>query len=64
MAPGTVIKANEEGLQVATGKGVLNLLKIQCAGGRVISATDFIHAQQKNLLPHHAFFARREFDDG
>ena len=42
--PGTVIAAGKEGIEVATGKGVLNLKLLQLSGGKAISARDFTNA--------------------
>ncbi len=43
--PGTVIKEGDEGIEVACGTGVLRLTKVQLAGKRVTSATEFIHGR-------------------
>ena len=40
-APGTVLKAGREGIDVAAGEGVLRILELQPAGGRVQSAAEF-----------------------
>lgn len=44
-APGTIIAAGKEGIDVATGKGVLRLESLQLAGGKTITAQDFINAR-------------------
>ncbi len=43
-APGLVLRAQREGIDVAAGKGVLRITQLQLPGGRVMSAADFIHA--------------------
>ncbi|HRP05218.1 MAG TPA: methionyl-tRNA formyltransferase [Opitutaceae bacterium] len=42
MAPGTVLGANEAGLCIAAGEGVVRLLKLQRPGGRMLSAGEFL----------------------
>jgi methionyl-tRNA formyltransferase len=43
--PGTVLVAGRDGIQVATGDGVLCILELQAAGGRVQSAADFANGR-------------------
>lgn len=49
VAVGTLLRATKEGLDVMTGDGVLRLLSVQKAGGKVLSAADFLngHPQLK-----------------
>jgi methionyl-tRNA formyltransferase len=47
-APGTVLSAGREGIDVATGKGVLRILDMQAAGGRAQSASDFANGRALN----------------
>lgn len=44
-APGTVIVAGVDGIQVQTGNGVINILQLQLAGRNVTSAAEFIKSQ-------------------
>jgi methionyl-tRNA formyltransferase len=51
LAPGTLIQATKEGLDVATGKACLRLLKIQLPGGKPLPVKDFLNARQNALIP-------------
>lgn len=44
--PGTVLEAGRHGIDVATGDGVLRLLEVQPAGGKVIAAADFANGRR------------------
>ncbi len=39
---GTVLAATEDGLRVATGRGVLKILRLQRPGGRILEAGEFL----------------------
>ena len=48
-APGTVIAANRDGIDVACGEGVLRLLTLQREGGRAVPAADYLNARRGQL---------------
>jgi len=43
--PGEIVAALKEGIDIACGEGVLRICKLQRAGGRVISAGDYLNAR-------------------
>ncbi|MDH4275833.1 MAG: methionyl-tRNA formyltransferase [Gammaproteobacteria bacterium] len=43
--PGTVIAATKEGIDIATGDGVLRILRLQWPGGKPLSAAEFVNAR-------------------
>ncbi|HEX7129195.1 MAG TPA: methionyl-tRNA formyltransferase [Rhodanobacteraceae bacterium] len=43
--PGEIIAASKHGIDIACGDGVLRILKLQRAGGRVIGAADYLNAR-------------------
>lgn len=45
-APGTVVSAAATGIRVATGSGLLNLLRVQLAGRKAVSAAEFLNAHR------------------
>ena len=45
-APGTVLAAGKDGVDVATGEGVLRVLELQPAGGRVLAAADYARGRE------------------
>lgn len=44
-SPGKIVQISKDGIDVATGNGVLRLLKMQLPGGRVLSAIDMVNAK-------------------
>ncbi len=45
--PGELLRGNKQGIDVATGDGVLRLLQVQQAGKRVLPVVDFLNAQPR-----------------
>jgi methionyl-tRNA formyltransferase len=43
--PGKIVAASKQGIDVACGEGALRILKLQRAGGRPISAADYLNAR-------------------
>ena len=50
-APGTILEANKQGIQVATGDGILNLLSLQPAGKKAMSAQDLLNSRREWFVP-------------
>ncbi|MES1942621.1 methionyl-tRNA formyltransferase [Salinisphaera sp. PC39] len=44
-APGTIVAAGGDGMDVATGRGQLRILELQWPGGRRIAAADAVHGR-------------------
>ncbi|EHC74579.1 Methionyl-tRNA formyltransferase [Salmonella enterica subsp. enterica serovar Montevideo str. S5-403] len=49
--PGTILAATKQGIQVATGKGILNLLSLQPAGKKAMSAQDLLNSRREWFIP-------------
>jgi len=49
-APGTILEANTQGIDIETGKkGILRLLELQLPGSKKVDVKDFFHAKQQAL---------------
>ncbi len=44
-APGSLVAAGKNGIDVATGKGVLRILEVQRAGGKRMAVADYLNAR-------------------
>jgi methionyl-tRNA formyltransferase len=44
-APGSLLAASRDGLDIACGEGVLRLTEVQRAGGRALAAADYLNAR-------------------
>jgi len=49
--PGTILKADKQGIDIATGNGVLRLLQIQLPGARCLSVADVLHSKADLFAP-------------
>lgn len=49
--PGEVIQADKQGIQIATAEGVLNLLRVQPAGKKPMSAHDLLNSRREWFEP-------------
>jgi methionyl-tRNA formyltransferase len=49
-SPGTVLGVTAEGIDIATGLGVLRLLSLQLPGGKALPVADFYNAKRSQLL--------------
>lgn len=59
LAPATLIHANKNVLDIATGEGILRVHKLQLPGKRVHSANDFINAHRSELISGKTIFKTR-----
>lgn len=48
-APGTLLAANKDGIDIATADGVLRLLKVQRDGSRIMPVADYLNARPLQL---------------
>lgn len=51
--PGTIVEVNKQGIQVATGDGILNLESLQPAGKKAMSAQDLLNSRREWFIPGH-----------
>lgn len=48
---GTLLDASRQGIQVATGDGIINLLSLQPAGKKAMSAQDLLNSRREWFIP-------------
>jgi methionyl-tRNA formyltransferase len=46
----TILRASHEGIDIATGEGVLRILQVQLPGGKVMSVADFYNSHRDDLV--------------
>ncbi|MDT9587626.1 MAG: methionyl-tRNA formyltransferase [Candidatus Arsenophonus melophagi] len=51
LEPGTIFCANKTGIQVITGKGILNILEIQPEGKKIMLSKDFLNSRIGLFFP-------------
>lgn len=51
--PGTIVDATKQGIQVATGDGILNVESLQPAGKKAMSAQDLLNSRREWFVPGH-----------
>ena len=44
-SPGSVLSESKEGIQIATGKGVINIKKLQLPGGKPLAVNEFLNGR-------------------
>lgn len=49
--PGTIMDASKQGIQIATGDGILNLQSLQPAGKKAMSAQDLLNSRREWFTP-------------
>jgi methionyl-tRNA formyltransferase len=55
LLPGTIARVSNEGVDVATGAGMIRLLNIQLIGKKAMTVRDFINGQPNLFQPQHMF---------
>lgn len=56
LEPATLLHANKNGLDIATGEGIFRVHKLQLPGRKVHSANDFINAYRSELISEKTIF--------
>lgn len=56
LEPATLVHADKNRLDIATGAGILRIRKLQLPGRRVHSANDFVNAYRSKLISGETIF--------
>ncbi|WMY97303.1 MAG: methionyl-tRNA formyltransferase [Arsenophonus sp.] len=51
LSPGTVIKVDKNGIQIITGNGILEIIKLQPSGKRIMSVKSFLNSRYDIFYP-------------
>ncbi|MFT3741597.1 MAG: methionyl-tRNA formyltransferase [Gammaproteobacteria bacterium] len=57
--PGTLATIDDQGIEIATGRGTLRLLKVQLPGGKLLPIQEFIRARRSVLIPFQTYFGTK-----
>jgi methionyl-tRNA formyltransferase len=55
LLPGTIVRVSNDGVDVATGAGVIRLINIQLIGKKAMMIRDFLNGQPHFFQPQHMF---------
>lgn len=55
LLPGTIARVNSDGLDIATGSGLIRLLNVQLIGKKAMAIRDIINGQPNLFQPQHMF---------
>ncbi len=50
-SPGTIVNSSRDGIDIATGQGLLRLLQLQLPGGRCLPVTDLLNSKGSLFVP-------------
>ncbi|VAY02400.1 Methionyl-tRNA formyltransferase [Arsenophonus endosymbiont of Aleurodicus dispersus] len=61
-SPGIILSADKTGIKVATAKGILNILKIQPAGKKIMLASDFLNSHHEWFIPNRMIYSQMQLN--
>ena len=53
--PGQILRISKQGIDIATGEGIIRILELQLPGGKRLKASDFINARKDSFIPGDVF---------